>query len=214
MHFHFLFCWLSFSAWFKQWHLHTDTMGYLKDLTVQFPQNVSKDHRCSRYLITCRVERTILEILESSSSVPKRCVPTQTKEWLKTSQDGDEDADSKFHQKQAENRLILHHCVRGPCHSLGTRAVSLLIIQLVLKATRFKTRTVFGVLVGFFPPFSFFLSSLHYWSILGMGTEACWQALTYPLPSDSLDLWDPKEWWFSLLFSVSWHWGRMVQKQH
>lgn len=71
-------------------------MGYLKDLTVQFPQNISKGHGCSRYLITCRAVRTILEILESSSSVPKRCVPTQTKEWLKTSQDGDEDTDSRF----------------------------------------------------------------------------------------------------------------------
>lgn len=177
MHFHFLFCWLSFSAWFKQWHLHTDTMGYLKDLTVQFPQNVSKDHRCSRYLITCRVERTILEILESSSSVPKRCVPTQTKEWLKTSQDGDEDADSKFHQKQAENRLILHHSVRGPCHSLGTRAVSLLIIQLVLKATRFKTRTVFGVLVVFFSPLFFFP---FFPSLLEHSWNGHWSLLTGP----------------------------------
>lgn len=103
---------LSFSAWFKQWHLHTDTMGYLKDLTVQFSEMISKDHGCSRYLITCRVARTILEILEISSSVPKGCVPAQRKEWLKTSQDGDEDTESKFRQKQAENRLILHQCKR------------------------------------------------------------------------------------------------------
>lgn len=157
---------------------------------MQFPQKISKDHGCSRYLITCRVVRTILEILEISSSVPKSCFPTQTREGLKTSQDGDEDTDSKFHQKQAENRLILQHSVRGPCHSLGTRAVSLLIIQLVLKAARFKTRTVFGLLVGFFffPPFLFFFL------LFTTGTFLEWalkQALTYPLPS--LDLWDPKE---------------------
>lgn len=164
---------LSFSAWFKQWHVHTDTMGYFKDLTVQFPQKISKDNGCSRYLITCSVARRILEILEISSSVPKGCVPTQRKEWLKTSQDGDEDTDSKFHQKQAENRLILHHSLKGPCHSLGTRAVSLLIIQLMLKAASFKARTVFGVLVGFSPLFffPFFSSLLEYswnghWSLL------------------------------------------------
>lgn len=68
---------------------------------------------------------------------------------------------------------------------------------------------------SFFSFFFFLFFSLQYWSILGMGTEACWQAFTDPLPPDSLeDLWDPKAWWSCLLFSVSWHWGRTVQKKH
>lgn len=120
--------------------MHTDTMVFLKNLTVQFPQKIIKEHGCSRYLVTCRVARTILEILGIQSSVPKEgCVPTQKKEGLKTSQDGDEDTDSspsKFHQKQVGNRLILHQNLRGPCHGLGTRAVSLLIIQLAFKPER------------------------------------------------------------------------------
>lgn len=56
----------------------------------------------------------------------------------------------------------------------------------------------------------FFSSSLaHPWS-------GHWSLLTGLYGStgpDSLeDPWDPKEWWSCLLFSVSWHWGRMVQK--
>jgi len=40
---------------------------------------ISKDYGCSRYLITCRVVRTILEMLVIPSSVPKEgCVPTHT----------------------------------------------------------------------------------------------------------------------------------------
>lgn len=117
----------------------------------------------------------------------------------------------KSHQKQASEtssgakiRLRgLHHVMVS---ALGQ--VSLQIIQLALKPVRqFDTRTVFVFC------FSFFFS-LQYWSILGMGTAACWQAFTHPVPPDSWeDLWDPKDWWSSLLFSVSWHWGRTVQKK-
>lgn len=194
--------------------VYTDSMECLKTLTVQLPQKPSEDHGCSRYLITCRVVRTILEILGIQSSVPKEaCVPTQKK--MKTSQDGDEDIDSSP-SSPTRNRLGTSSGakirLRGPYHVMlsALGQVSLQIVQLALKPVRqFDTRAVFVFCVSLF-----FVFSLQYWSILGMGTAACWQAFTDPLPPDSWeDLWDPKDWWSCLLFSVSWHWGRTVQKR-
>lgn len=106
--------------------VYTDSMECLKTLTVQLPQKPSKDHGCSRYLITCRVVRTILEILGIQSSVPKEgCVPTQKKnEDFPRWRWGYRFLPFKSHQKQAGNKLWCKNQAKRttPCHALSLRA--------------------------------------------------------------------------------------------
>lgn len=93
---------------------------------------------------------------------------------MKTSQDGDEDIDSSP-SSPTRNRLGTSSGakirLRGPHHVMlsAIGQVSLQIVQLALKPVRqFDTRAVFVFCVSLF-----FVFSLQYWSILGMGTAAC-----------------------------------------